>query len=279
MTEVRPGPGDIVRMRASALGELFDDSLRWAAKILDHRYGPTYGRSHLGTSVHFGTADFDRQTTLPDGKPDVEVAVAKFLEIFNDDEKVSWTDLPKAKAEGIGLNLVIDYCNEISPQFNWVAVEALCEPLLITMPNGIIFEITGTVDRVYEKDDKHGIADLKTGYAIITPNAEVDVAKHGPQLATYDLLEMMAESATGFDIKLPAIVIGLSTSGNGTMMWEEVQNPRTLLFGDGINMGYLLAASEIIASQLYIGNPRSMLCTEKYCPIYNECFYRLGDQR
>ncbi len=274
---MRPGPGDVVRLRASGLSELFDDSLRWVAKHLDGLRTPSYGRSHLGSAVHLGTAIYD-QARVHGNKPDVEQAVGAYLEYLRADENIHWVDLPKAQAERIGLHLVMEYCQNISPQFNWVAVEAECQSFHINMPNGMVFEITGTVDRVREQDGKHGIADLKTGYRAINADGTVDVAQHGPQLATYELLEMQAEESTGYRIELPAVVIGMSTSSSGEIRWEEVDSPRSMLFGDGDNMGYLIAASEIIASQIFIGNPRSMLCTDRYCPIFNNCFYRLGEQ-
>jgi hypothetical protein len=267
-------------MRASALGELFDDALRWKARTIDQIYGLTYGRSHLGTSIHFGTAWYDAERIDPDGTPDTETAVDKFLECLRADENVHWIDIGKSKAENIGITLVAEYCQEISPQFEWVKVEATCEPIEITMPNNVIFEITGHVDRVYTQRvdgrKRFGVADLKSGYGVIRQDGSIDVAKHGVQLAVYELLEIMAQQSADEPMTLPALVIGLSTSGRPEIKWEQVDNPRSLLFGDGQHDGYLMAASKIIEHQLYVGNPRSMLCSEKYCPIYNDCFYRRG---
>ena len=70
--------------------------------------------------------------------------------------------------------------------------------------------------------------------------------------------------------------MGLSTS-RSEIQWAPVESPRNLLFGDTDHMGFLEAASKIIAEQLYIGNPKSQLCSERYCPIY-PCFYRLGEE-
>lgn len=270
-----PGVGDIVRLRASGFSLLFDDALLWKTKNIDKIRMPTYGRSHLGSAIHAGTACFDIPRSLGI-ESDTEAAVEGYLEAFEDDERVTWTDIAKSKARSIGLNLVIRYCEDISPVFKWVQVETMCEPVEIEMPNGIIFEMTGTLDRVYEKDGLHGIADIKSGYAVIAADGSVEVGKHGSQVATYDMLEMMASQTTGLRMELPAVVIALSTA-TGQVTWQEIQNPRTLLFGDGESMGYLTAASHIIAHQLYIGNPRSMLCSSKYCGLYDNCFYRLGD--
>lgn len=263
-------------MRASGLGELFDDALRWKSRVIDGIHLPTYGRSHLGTSIHYATGWFDNERVQPDGNPDTETAVEKFLEWFRADQGVRWVDIGKAKAEPIGIALVAKYCQDISPQFTFTKVEIPCEPLEIAMPNGIIFQITGTVDRVYERDGKFGIVDLKSGSGVIKADGSIDVGKHGAQLGVYELLEIMARDATGLDITAPAYIIGLSTSAGHEIKFEPIENPRTLLFGDGDEMGYLMAASKIIEHQLYIGNPRSLLCSEKFCGIHERCFYRRG---
>lgn len=265
-----------IRLRASALGELFDDSLRWRARAIDGVQGRTFGRSHLGSAVHFGTADFDRQRVVV-GNPDPDPAesVAQFKQYFDGDAGVHWLDIAKSDAYKIGLRLVSDYCTEVSHQYEWHVVEATCEPLLLTMDNGITFEITGTTDRVYKMGSRYGISDFKSGYGIIGQDGEVDVDVHGPQLATYELLESIATRATGLDISLPAMVMGFSTR-TAEIKPRFVEHPRTLLFGDDTHMGYLEAASRIIEQGLFIGNPRSMLCSERYCGIYDTCFYRIG---
>jgi hypothetical protein len=270
--------GELVSMRASGLAELFDCQARWKAHHIDKIHSPTYGRSHLGTSVHMGTGWFDNETTLDDGNPDVEIAVDKFLETLNDDQNVVWTDIPKNKAKDIGVALVNKYCTEISPQFEWVKVEALCEPIELTMPNGVIFEITGHVDRVYRANGGHGIVDVKTGYGVIDANDEVAVDKHGVQLSVYELLEMMAEAETGIRIDQPALIIGMSTSGSPRIEVAPVENPRSLLFGDDEHIGYLEAASKIVEDGAYVGNTRSMLCNPRYCPAFETCFYVRGKQ-
>jgi hypothetical protein len=262
-----------VPIRASGLAELFDCAARFAGKnFLGHR-GQTYGRSHLGSALHYATAWFDNERTLPDGAPDTETAVDKFITYLRADDRVMWADIPKQQAEKIGITLVTHYCLEISAQYQWAKVEATCEPIEIAMPNGVIFEITGHVDRVYEENARYGIADFKTSSRIIAADGSLAVDRHGLQLAIYELLEIQAAKATGLTIDLPALVLGFSTSGRMEILAEKIRNPHALLFGDGENKGYLIAASEIIERQMYVGNTYSMLCSERYCASYNHCFY------
>jgi hypothetical protein len=277
-TIVLPGINDIVPIRASGLAELFDCSERFKGKnFLGHR-SPTYGRSHLGTAIHYATAWYDNERVLEDGDPDIETAIDKFTEYLRADEKVFWADIPKQKAESIGITLVNTYCQSISSNYDWIKVEATCEPLQIPMPNGIIFELTGHVDRVYRECVapnlyKYGVADLKTSSRIVSADGTLAIDRHGLQLAIYELLEMQAAEATGLEMTLPALVIGFSTSGRLEILAEKIPNPRALLFGDGESEGYLIGASKIIEQQLYIGNTYSQLCSERYCASYNQCFY------
>lgn len=278
MKVINPGPGDTVWMRASGLSDLFDCAHRWWAKFIARMKSPVTGRSHLGSAVHWATAQYDTARMNGDWH-DVEGAIDEFHNYFRADAGVHWTDIRKDEADRIGVALVHKYCTEIAHQFEFVKVEAVCEPIEVSMPNNITFALTGTVDRVYTRrvngKDQYGIVDLKTSGRIIRSDGSLDVAKHGAQLAVYEILEMMAKDATGLNITLPALVIGASTSGEPRILWEEIQNPRTLLFGDGDNMGYLIAASYIIEGQAYVGNPRSQLCSPRYCPAY-PCFYVKG---
>ena len=194
---------------------------------------------------------------------------------LRDDEGVSWTDIKPQYAEQIGARLVDRYCKEIAPEFEYVSVESECEPLEMEMPNGVIFEITGHTDRIRKKKGEYGIVDLKSGAGVIGQDGEVKADAHGVQLAVYEVLEVMASQTTGYPITLPAAIIALSTS-SGEVDWVEVENPRNLLFGSKNVMGYLEAASLIIEHGIYIGNPKSQLCSDRYCPIYESCPYRIG---
>lgn len=285
---VLPGAGDVVPIRASGLAEIFDCSERWVAKNYKGARGPTSGRSHLGTSVHYATSWYDNERVLPDGSPDTEMAIDKFAEIMRDDAKVLWSDIPKQQADNIGRQLVTKYCLEVSHHFDWIKVEATCEPIELTMPNGVIFQVTGHVDRVRRQAVEEcakrshvpecvcplGVTDFKTSARIVGADGRLAIDKHGCQLAIYELLEIQASTIIGRRMTLPALVLGFSTTGDLAIIPEEIPHPRSMLFGDGgENEGYLIAASKIIANKLYVGNTYSQLCTPRYCPWYNDCFY------
>lgn len=265
------GPGDVVPIRASSLGDLFDDALRWKIKNIDKVFSPSYGRARLGTAVHDATAVYDVARQY-DGDASIEMAIETFIYELGAKE-TKWVDISKAEAEMIGVQLVTKYCQEIAPMFVYDKIEERVEPQEIEMQNGLIIELTGHIDRrIVRENGDRVIADLKTGYSII--DAETGLPKtdkHGPQLAVYDALEMLSEPDVAFATE--AVIIGLDTA-SGAVGVKAIERPSRFLFGEDGNIGYLEAAAEIIMRGLFVGNPKSMLCTERYCPIYNNCWYR-----
>ena len=89
--------------------------------------------------------------------------------------------------------------------------------------------------------------------------------------------ELLAERASGIAITEPAQIIGLNTGktavaqrvGSGV-----IAGARDVLIGDGDSPGVLEIASKIIHSGVFPGNPRSMMCGERYCPRFKTCKFR-----
>ncbi len=274
MNQVLPGVGDIIDVRASSLGEIFDDALRWKAKHIDKIRSPEFGRARLGTAVHEATAHYDVMRQVG-ANASIDEAIDTFIYELGRWDKTQWVDISKAEAEAIGVQLVTKYCQDIAPLFTYDKIEEAVEPQELEMQNGLIIRLTGHIDRrLVGQDGLHRVADIKTGYGIIDADTmKPKTAGHGPQLAVYDALELLESVADGVAFATESIIIGLDTS-SGLVGWDTVERPAQMLFGDGSNMGYLEAASEIILRGLFVGNPKSMLCTERYCPIFKDCWYR-----
>jgi hypothetical protein len=48
-----------------------------------------------------------------------------------------------------------------------------------------------------------------------------------------------------------------------------------VLLGDQDNTGLLVTASKIVHGEIPAwGNPKSMMCHERYCPNFKTCFWR-----
>jgi len=132
--------------------------------------------------------------------------------------------------------------------------------------------LTGTADRIRVVGDEFGLSDLKSGGRAVGADGSAVTSGHGVQLAVYELL---AEHTFGKAITLPAQIIGLQTSkGSPKVGVGEIPNVRAMLIGTEDSPGLLQHASQIIRSGSFYGNPKSMLCSAKFCPRYPTCKYR-----
>ena len=164
------------------------------------------------------------------------------------------------------------YCTTIAPTQDYAAVEVRCERLEIT---DLGIALTGTTDRVRRGDDGFGIIDLKSGGSAVKADGHVETKGAAYQLGVYELL---AERASGLSITEPAHVIGLQTGKTAKGQRVAVSGPvvgaRDVLVGEDDSPGVLEIVSKMIHSGSFPGNPRSMLCNPKYCPIYSTCKFR-----
>lgn len=263
---------NIITIRASSLAELFDCPSRWEAKNILGKKTPSSAAAQLGTAVHAGTALFD-QSRLPGNTPITadEAAGAVVDTIYKPEEEVDWDEDKPQDAERVALALHAKYCAEIAPQQKYAAVEIACERLEI---QDLGIALTGTTDRVREVEGGFAISDIKTGKTAVSADGTVKTAGHAFQLGVYELL---AETASGLKITGPAQIIGLNTGKTAAAQragFGEVKRARDILIGDGENPGVLEHASALIHSGRFYGNPKSMMCGEKYCPNFNVCKFR-----
>lgn len=263
----------VIPIRASSMPELFDCAARWEAKNIRGLRMPKSGKAQLGTAIHKSTSLFD-QSHLDgiDLRAD-ECAGALVDSLNQPDEDVRWDDdLGASDAEKIGRALHSRYCAEIAPKQDYAAVEVRCESLEIT---DLGIALTGTTDRIRRVDDGFGIVDLKTGKTAVTASGHVETAGHAMQLGVY---ELMAERASGLAVTAPARIVGLQTgkTARGQRVAEsaDIHGARDMLVGDQNELGILEIAAQMIHSSTFPGNPNSMLCHERYCPIFNSCRFR-----
>ncbi|MBD5641847.1 MAG: PD-(D/E)XK nuclease family protein [Desulfovibrio sp.] len=260
-----------VYLRASSIADFFDCPARWQSKHLLKMRLPTSGAALLGTAVHAGTALFD-QSKL-DGNPltSDEAAGAVVDTLQKPEFEVDWEDSNPNEAEKLALPLHKLYCEKVAPKQNYTAVEATCEALELT---DISLTLTGTVDRVRKTEEGLGIADIKTGKTAVGADGKVRTQAHAAQIGAYEIL---AQAVTGKEISAPAQIIGLQvakTDKGRRAGTGEIANARDILLDDGEQPGLLRIASRIIHSGDFYGNPRSPLCSEKYCPAFKSCRWR-----
>lgn len=268
---------NVVSIRASSFGDLFDCAARWAAIHLNTGSGSGGGekvqsaRAWLGTSVHHATAVYD-QSVIDGSGVTVDDAAGEFMDFFDKpDTPIRWLDLEPKNAKDIGLLLTTRYCQQIAPTLTFEAVELKLAPLDIDMGK-VTLRMTGTCDRVRTEGGARGISDVKTGARIIS-EGKVNAAKHMYQLAAYEILEQMVEGTEKTPITLPAQVIALPTTGNMQPDVGYVEGASGILTGDAENKGLLEMARDMITLGNFPGNPRSSLCSETWCPAYLRCRY------
>ena len=261
----------MINVRASSLPDLFDCPSRWAAVHIFKKRLPSSPGAVLGKSVHAGTAAYDSAVLLGSPITVDDAAAAAVDAIHKPNEDVDWAGENKQEVENIALDLHRLYCREIAPTQEYLAVEAKCEKVSFS---DLGISLTGTVDRVRLTPLGLGIVDIKTGKTAVSANGEVAVKGHAAQMATYELL---ASASLGQTMQAPAQVIGLQagkTAKGQRAASAEIDGTRDLLIGDEYCPGLLHHAASIIKSGMFVGNPRSMLCDKKYCPVFGQCRWR-----
>jgi hypothetical protein len=284
-----PGTDDTstLSIRASSFGGLFDCALRWEQIHLNGLANPAGPRALIGTGVHAGSAAFDqaRLEKAPISLDDaVGFALDEMAERIADGEVVWSGDEPNRKeVEKIATRVTLNYCADISPRYEFEAVELTTKPLDIDCGGGMIVRLTGTLDRARTvvqtapwldvadpQRIRRRIADVKTGGAVVGADGVVATKKHRPQCGTY---EMLYEHSTGLPITDGSEVIGLNTKGRFNTGHGIVRGAKQLLLGTDAEPGLILRAAAMFRTGMFNPNPQSMLCSAKYCPYHNRCPY------
>lgn len=262
-----------IRIRASSFSTLFDCPSRWIAINIEGLKVPSRANSVIGTATHAGTANFDRER-LVGQVPSVAAAQDAAVEsVRNPNGEVDWDDSSPAEAATIAASLTQRYCTLESPKHEFVAVEATIEALEIT-DLGIV--LTGSTDRVkLHANGGKGIGDIKTGKTAVAADGHVETKGHSAQMGVYELI---AGAALGEPMTEPAVIIGLQankTPDKQRIGTGEIVGAREVLLGDDDNPGLLKLASRIVHGDIPAwGNPKSIMCSSRYCPRYSACWFR-----
>jgi hypothetical protein len=267
------GSTQMVTVRASALSDFLDCPARAEATHLLGKRCPSSAGALLGQAIHRSTAVYDESRISGAGITVDEAAAAAVDAIHRPEEDVLLDeDESKKQLESIALALHSRYCVEIAPRQQYLAVEVECDRLEIS---DIYLALTGTTDRVRLTADGNGIVDLKSGKTAVRADGTVEVRAAHFQLAVYELL---AERASGLPITAPAQIVGLQTGkterGQRVGVSAPIRNARDVLVGDEDAPGLLEIVAKQIHAGIFPGNPRSMLCNPRYCPIYDRCRWR-----
>jgi hypothetical protein len=262
----------MITIRASAISDFMDCAARAEAKHLLGMRTPKSAAATIGTALHRSTAVYDASLIDNAGVTVSEAAAAAVDAIHKPDDDVLWEDDSPQDAEDAALALHTLYCTQIAPTQDYAAVEVTCEKLEIS---DLDIALQGTTDRVRKTEDGYAISDLKSGKRAVNADGTVETKGHAWQLGVYELL---AERASGLPITEPARIVGLQVAktekGRRVAVSHPVAGARDVLVGEPDSPGVLEIVAKMIHSGVFPGNPRSMLCHPKYCPIYNRCKFR-----
>lgn len=263
-------PDSIIAVRASSWGSLFDCAHKWEGEHILGMRKASGLRAHLGTSVHAGTAAFDR-AHLDGNDITPDDAAGAFIDTLHAPENpvdYHQDDLTVKEAERIGLTLTTRYCVEIAPNMEYASVERALEPLDIDAGNGQIVRLTGTMDRARVVRSSFGtvINDIKTGARVIS-DGQVSLKGRAPQLGAYQL---MSEHTDGV-VTAGAQITALQTSKAANIAVSPVFDAKKVMLGTETQKGLIEFAAEMFRSGLFPPNPLSPLCSPKYCARWNTC--------
>lgn len=262
-----------IRVRASSWAALFDCAYRWEGIHLLGMRNPVGLRAALGTAIHAGTAAYD-QSHIDQTGLTIDSAAGVLVDKLRDpdaDYDPRADDLTLAEAERIGVSLLVKYCQKITPEYDFLAVEMETKPLDIDCGGGVIVQLTGTMDRarVCKKTDGIGIADVKSGAAAVA-KVVAKVQGHGPQIGTYEIL---FEHTTGERITADGEIIGLQTKGAQEIGIGKVRNAKAMMLGTDESPGLIEFAARMFRTGDFYPNSRSLLCSPKYCPRFSTCHF------
>lgn len=264
-------------IRASGWPSFYDCAHRWYWETVYGLRGPSAGPATLGTAIHAGTAHFDKATL--DGSPVsvIEAVDASREALAHPEEETFWDEnLSPKEADSFAVTLTTKYCQDVAPTRRYVAVELRCESLDISTKHGVI-RVTGTTDRVRELvDGRRGVSDLKSGKTATSKNEDgsrrANTKGHHLQLGVYTL---MAEQATGETMEAPSEIVGLQTTKEAPVATAEIKDVKTALLGTEEYPGLIEMAAGMLKTGTFPPNPKSMLCSKKYCAAYeSHCKFR-----
>ncbi len=273
MSDINPDDKKATRVRASSWGQLFDCAHKWEGQHLLGMKLPSGPRAALGTAIHAGTAAFDKGRMGGEVITATEAAQIVVDKLQKPEDDVNWSsdDISPNEAEQTGVILTTKYCLEVSPHYEFTAVEMETKPMRIDCGNGVFIDLTGTLDRSRLSKDGLGtrITDLKSGGTAVQKGV-ANTKGHGAQVGTY---EMLYTHSTGEEITGPAEIIGLKTNGKPEIGTGQIHNGRRLMLGTETQPGLIHFAAEMFRTGLFPPNPQSMLCSPKYCARWGTCIY------
>lgn len=268
-----------ITVRASSWPDLMDCPARWYAKNIENKYTPSGPAALIGTALAKSSAVFDESRMEGRGITIDESAGAAVDALRHPEHDVDWDEegskWTEKEAEATTVALHTMYCREISPKRTFVAVEKNLGRVEIEVPeHSVTVAITGSTDRIRSKDGKLGVCDMKSGKTAVSADGRVKTQGFAPQLAAYSLLSRTVNKEP---LELPAEIFGLQTGKTAKgqrVAVGECEKVEEIILGTSEKPGMIHVVAAYARMGMFPGNPKSMLCSEKFCAVYKSCHFR-----
>ena len=242
--------------------ELFDCPARWWAKHQEGRRSWSSAEALLGTAVHAGTAVFDRERATGHPIEASQAALAVVDAISAGANDVAWIagGMTQTGVRDEAMKTHFRYCADIVARPAWTEVETKLDPITLQF-GGVAITLTGTEDRGRLQGGVYVSSDVKTGKGF-------KAGSYVSQVGTYAILRT---AATG----LPSVG-QLDHVTQESIRSYSLPSVSAAMLGDGERPGLLETAAKMIEAGILYGNPKSILCTKKFCPVFSTCQFRGG---
>lgn len=272
-------------LRPSSIGSYINCQWQWYNVFILGKNTIPGVRAHLGTAIH-KSAEVLWQDAMNTGIKDLNVnkatdaAMEEYKEICKQQPPEFGDDKP-ALIENLVVEGTKSFIDDIAPKVDIpVAVE---KRYTVEIENPIFNKVSGSLDYVGEKT----IHDIKT------TKKKPTVSNYSLQQGTYAILRE-ANGEKVDSVKIQAVVLRNPTSkkeasADGIIldMVEDNTNPFLSLEVMKDQSRYIINnilekttvySKDIVKPEiLFTGNPKSMLCSNKYCSLYNECPFVKGN--
>jgi len=266
-------------LRPSSIGSYINCQWQWYNVFILGKHTIPSARATLGTAVH-KSAEVVWEDAIKTGKKDLNIsqatdaAIEEYHECLKKDEPQFDVGDTKESLEKLVIEGTKSWIEDIAPSVDIpVAVE---KRYTIEINNPIFERISGSLDYVGEKS----IHDIKT------TKRKPTLSNYSLQQGTYALLRE-GNGETVDEVKIQAVVFNkkdtkalildmVEDNTNPFIGLDAIKNQSRFIVNNILEKTKVYSKDIVKPELLFTGNPKSNLCSNKYCSLYNECPFVKG---
>lgn len=267
-------------LRPSSIGSYISCQWQWYNVFILGKHSIPSARATLGTAVH-KSAEVTWLDAIEHHKKDLnltratDAAIEEYQECLKKDEPQFSDGDTKESLEKLVVEGTKSFILDIAPKVE--IPEAVEKRYTVEINNPIFDKISGSLDYV----GKDSIHDIKT------TKRKPTLSNYSLQQGTYALLRE-ANGENVESIKIQAVVFNkkdtkglildmVEDNTNPFEGLEKIKNQSKYIVNHILEKSKLYYQDTIKPELLFTGNPKSNLCSPKYCNFYNECKFVKGE--